>query len=62
MSQFDTRVKKMIETIFFLMPRYLTPIQTPRAIPKQEENWSLAAVAKELHCSKTCIFLLHERQ
>jgi hypothetical protein len=38
MSQFDTSVKKMIETIFFLMPRHLTPIQTPRAIPKQEEN------------------------
>jgi hypothetical protein len=35
---------------------HLTPIQTARAIAKLEENWSLAAVARELHCSKTCIF------
>jgi hypothetical protein len=35
---------------------HLTPIQTARAIEKLEENWSLAAVARELHCSKTCIF------
>jgi hypothetical protein len=35
---------------------HLTPIQTARAIAKLEENWSLAAVASELHCSKTCIF------
>jgi hypothetical protein len=44
MSQFDTSV------IFFLMPRHLTPTQTARAIAKLAENWSLAAVAKELHC------------
>jgi hypothetical protein len=50
MSKFDTSVKKIIETFFF------TPIQTARAIEKLEENWSLAAVARELHCSKTCIF------
>jgi hypothetical protein len=31
-------------------------MQTARAIAKLEENWSLAAVARELHCSKTCIF------
>jgi hypothetical protein len=31
-------------------------MQTARAIAKLEENWSLAAVAIELHCSKTCIF------
>jgi hypothetical protein len=35
---------------------HLTPIQTAKAIEKVEENWSLAAVARELHCSKTCIF------
>jgi hypothetical protein len=35
---------------------HLSPIQTARAIAKLEENWSLAAVARELHCSKTCIF------
>jgi hypothetical protein len=35
---------------------HLTPIRTARAIEKLEENWSLAAVARELHCSKTCIF------
>jgi hypothetical protein len=35
---------------------HLTPIQTARAIAKLEENWPLAAVARELHCSKTCIF------
>jgi AraC-like DNA-binding protein len=34
------------------MPRHLTPTQTARAIAKLEENWSLAAVARELHCSK----------
>jgi hypothetical protein len=33
-----------------------SPMQTARAIAKLEENWSLAAVARELHCSKTCIF------
>jgi hypothetical protein len=57
MSKFDTSDKKFIETIFFLMP-HLSPMQTARAIAKLEENWSLAAVARELHCSctKTCIF------
>jgi hypothetical protein len=35
---------------------HLSPMQTARAIAKLEENWSLAAVARELHCSKTCIF------
>jgi hypothetical protein len=54
MSKFDTSVKKIIETIFLML--HLTPIQTARAIAKLEENWSLAAVARELHCSKTCIF------
>jgi hypothetical protein len=34
--------------LFFLMPRHLTPTQTARAIAKLAENWSLAAVAKEL--------------
>jgi hypothetical protein len=47
MSKFDTSVKKIIETIFFKMP-HLTPIQTARAIAKLQENWSLAAVAREL--------------
>jgi hypothetical protein len=28
---------------------HLTPIQTARAIEKLEENWSLAAVARELY-------------
>jgi hypothetical protein len=27
-------------------------MQTARAIAKLKENWSLAAVARELHCSK----------
>jgi hypothetical protein len=31
-------------------------MQTASAIAKLEENWSLAAVARELHCSQTCIF------
>jgi hypothetical protein len=31
-------------------------MQTARVIAKLKENWSLAAVARELHCSKTCIF------
>jgi hypothetical protein len=39
----------------------LTPIQTARAIGKLEENWSLTAVARELHCSKTCIFNINRR-
>jgi hypothetical protein len=40
------------------MPKHLTPIQDARAIVKLEENWSLAAVAAELHVSKSCIFKL----
>jgi hypothetical protein len=32
---------------------HLTPMQTAGAIVKLKENWSLAAVARELHCSKT---------
>lgn len=44
------------------MPRHLTPIQTARAIAKLEENWSLSAVAAELHVSKSCIFKLKRRQ
>jgi hypothetical protein len=31
-------------------------MQTARAIAKLKENFSLAAVAREIHCSKTCIF------
>jgi hypothetical protein len=38
-----------------------TPIQTARAIGKLEENWPLAAVPRELHCSKTCIFNIKRR-
>jgi hypothetical protein len=30
---------------------HLTPIQTVRAIAKLEENWSLASLARELHCN-----------
>ncbi|KAJ3638571.1 hypothetical protein MTP99_001923 [Tenebrio molitor] len=30
---------------------HLSPMQTARAIAKLEENWSLAAVARELHCN-----------
>jgi transposase len=40
---------------------HLTPIQRARAIAKLEENWSLAAVARELHCSKTCILNMKRR-
>jgi dsRNA-specific ribonuclease len=47
MSKFDTSDKKFIETIFLKMP-HLSPMQTARAIAKLEENWSLAAVAREL--------------
>jgi hypothetical protein len=35
---------------------HLTSMQTAGAIAKLKENWSSAAVARELHCSKTCIF------
>jgi AraC-like DNA-binding protein len=54
MSKFDTSDKKIMRTIFFLMLHqpHLTPMQTARAIAKLKENWSLAAVARELHCSK----------
>jgi AraC-like DNA-binding protein len=38
------------------MPRHLTPIQS--TIAKLEEKWSLAAVAAELHVSKSYIFKL----
>jgi hypothetical protein len=41
---------------------HLTPIQTARAIAKLEENWSLATVARELHCSKTCILHLQYKE
>jgi hypothetical protein len=61
MSKFDTSDKKIIETIFFFLMPHLTTIQTARAIAKLEENWSLAAVARELHCSKTCIFNIKRR-
>jgi hypothetical protein len=61
MSQFGTSVKKKYRKYFLKMPCNLTLIQIARAIAKLEENWSLAAVARALHCSKTCIFLLHER-
>jgi hypothetical protein len=44
--------KKKLLKLFFSMP-HLIPIQTARAIAKLEENWSLAAVARKLHCSKT---------
>jgi hypothetical protein len=57
MSKFDTSDKKFIETIFFKCHiRHHSPMQTARASAKLEETWSLAAVARELHCSKTCIF------
>jgi hypothetical protein len=58
MSKFDTSDTKIMKTIFFLMLHqpHLTPMQTAGAIAKLKENWSLAAVARELHCSKTCIF------
>jgi transposase len=36
-------------------------MQTARAIAKLKENWSFAAVARELHCSKTCIFNIKRR-
>jgi hypothetical protein len=35
---------------------HLTSMQTAGAVAKLKENWSLAAVARELHCIKTCIF------
>jgi hypothetical protein len=41
---------------------HLTLIQTARAFAKLEENWSLAAVARELHCSRTCIFNIKRRR
>jgi hypothetical protein len=42
------------------MPRHLTPIQTVGVIAKLEENWSLAAVASQLHWSKTCLHLQYK--
>jgi hypothetical protein len=39
------------------MPRHLSPIQAARPIAKLEENWSLAAIAAELHVSKSCIYV-----
>jgi hypothetical protein len=39
------------------MSRRIIPIQVARAIAKLEENWSLAAVAAELHVSKSCIHI-----
>jgi hypothetical protein len=49
MSQFDTSVKKGIESI--LKCHNISLRQTARAIAKLvlEENWSLAAVERELH-------------
>jgi hypothetical protein len=43
------------------MSRRIIPIQVARAIAKLEVNWSLAAVAAELHVSKSCIFKLKWR-
>jgi hypothetical protein len=40
---------------------HLTPMQTAGAIVKLEENWPLASVPRELHCSKTCIFNIKRR-
>jgi hypothetical protein len=40
---------------------HLIPIQTARAIAKLKKNWSLASVARELHCNKTCIFNIKRR-
>jgi hypothetical protein len=56
MSKFDTSDKKIIETIFFKCHISLRFRQLGLAIAELEANWSLAAVARELHCSKTCIF------
>jgi hypothetical protein len=56
MSKFDTSDKKFIETIFFKCHISLRCRQRGLLLAKLEENWSLAAVARELHCSKTCIF------
>jgi hypothetical protein len=41
----------------------ISPIQAARAIAKLEKNWSLAALAAELHVSKSCtrIFKLKRR-
>jgi hypothetical protein len=52
MSQFETSVKKGIESI--LKCHNISLRQTARAIAKLvlEENWSLAAVARELHAIK----------
>jgi hypothetical protein len=51
---FTVALKKILK-VFFKMPRHLNPTQTARAIAKLGENVSLAAVARELHFSKTCI-------
>jgi hypothetical protein len=37
-------------------------MQTAKVIAKLEENWSLAAVARELHCSKTCSLHLQYKE
>jgi hypothetical protein len=61
MSKFDTSDRNINETFFFKCHISLKFRQLGRAIAKLEENWSLAAVARELHCSKTCIFNIKRR-
>jgi hypothetical protein len=48
-------IKNLLK-LFFLNATSLSDADRARAIAKLEENWSLTAVARELHCSKTCIF------
>jgi hypothetical protein len=58
----DTRkchylIDSFLKKLKTVMSRRIIPIQVARAIAKLEENWSLAAVAAELHVSKSCIHI-----
>jgi hypothetical protein len=50
----------LISTAQLLDSNIRNNVCTPAKLPL-EENWSLAAVARELHCSKTCIFNIKRR-
>jgi hypothetical protein len=49
-------IKKLLKLFFLNATSATSHSNAARAIAKLKENWSLAAVARELHYSKTCIF------
>jgi AraC-like DNA-binding protein len=56
LRKYHNFIDSFLKKIKIDMPRHLTPIQA--TIAKLEEKWSLAAVAAELHVSKSYIFKL----